>query len=217
MQWASHLLMSFGFLLFLLPTPAPLQRVLSLLDTSVPLVIDTASGERNAGQETEITKTNWQQHPKIKAVRAVVQSVDADLKKRRYKVSKREFEYCEPYADTERMMAADANGRVRQYGKAGGSEDSSLNWKHYYDEGGHLRFVFITGGATNGAQLEHRIYFDETGKRIWEDQKYVKGTAYTFPEVWPEKDLQISDPAKAFAAASPCPETKAGAKKQKRG
>ena len=221
MQWVFPLLLSFGFLLSLLQTPLPLQRALSLRDATTPFVIHTSSGVGNFLQETaagtEITKTNWQQHPKIKTVRAIVQSVDADLKKGLYKVSKRVFEYCEPYADTVRMMAADSSGRVRRYEKGGGSEDSSLTWKHYYDEGGHLRFVLITGGATNGAEIEHRIYFDEQGKRIWEDQKHVKGTAYTFPEVWPEKDLQISDPAKAFAAVSPCPETKAGAKRRKRG
>lgn len=157
-----------------------------------------------------ITSANWQQHPKIRAVRSVVESVNDGLKKGALKISLRKFEYCEPYEDTFRKMAKDAKGLIRRYEKQGGSDDSSLTWVHYYDEAARLRFVFISGGAVNGSRLEHRIYFDETGKRIWEEHKYVKGPGYTFPEVWPDEQLQKSDPAKAFLAASPCPEIKSG-------
>ena len=109
----------------------------------------------------------------------------------------------------------DSKGVVRRYEKQGGSDDSALTWQHYYDKAARLRFVLITGGATNGAQLEHRIYFDESGKRIWEEHKYLKGPEYFFPEVWPEEQkpgqappIQKSDPATAFRAKSPCPEIK---------
>lgn len=169
-----------------------------------------------SGQQSDrITQANWQRHPKIRAVRLVVQSVNARLKKGALKTSKREFEYCEPYEDTFRQLAVDSKGMVRRYEKRGGSEDSSLTWQHYYDDSGRLRFVFITGGAVNGAQLEHRIYFDESGQRIWETHKYVKGPGYTFPEIWPDEQLQKSDPAQAFAAASKCPEVKVGERRKK--
>ena len=164
----------------------------------------------------EITKANWQQHPKIKAVRAMVESVKAGLTRGSFKVSKREFEYCEPYEDTKRIMASDARGRVRRYETQGGSDDSALTTEHYYDEQGRLRFVFIQGGAVNGSKLEHRIYFDEHRKRIWEEQKYVAGPGYTFPEVWPDERLQMADPAKALAATSPCPEIKSRGHRRKR-
>jgi hypothetical protein len=168
-------------------------------------------------QEDPITASNWQRHPKINQVRAIVGSVDADIRKGSFKISKREFEYCEPYEDTLRKIAVDSRGVVRRYENQAGSDDSALTWRHYYDQLGRLRFVFITGGAVNGAQLEHRIYFDEKGKRLWEDHKYAKGPEYTFPEVWPEepsdtaRPIQKFEPAKAFAAKSPCE-----AKKRKR-
>ncbi len=164
----------------------------------------------------EITKANWQQHPKIKAIRAIVQSVKNGMSRKSLTVRKRAFEYCEPYEDTERMIATDSRGHARFYQNAGGSDDSSLKWEHYYDEAGHLRFVFITGGAVNGSELEHRIYFDEAGKRIWEEQTYKKGPGYTFPEVWPDDQLQIADAAAKFSSKSSCPETKQKAGKQKR-
>lgn len=169
-------------------------------------------------QETggEVTKANWQQHPKIKAVRAIVQSIKSDMSGKRLTTRKRTFEYCEPGADTERMIATDAQGRARFYQNEGGSEDSSLKVEQYYDETGRLRFVFITGGAVNGTQLEHRIYFDETGKRIWEAQTFTKGPGYTFPQVWPDEELQITDAGGKFSSASPCPEAKSKAGKGRR-
>ncbi|MBD0326633.1 MAG: hypothetical protein ICV68_09385, partial [Pyrinomonadaceae bacterium] len=129
-----------------------------------------ANASPSSSQEQEVTKANWQQHPKIKAVRSVVQTVKTGLSRKSFKVRTREFEYCEPYEDGLRTLAIDANGRVRYYEKQAGSDDSALKWEHYYDESGRLRFVFITGGAANGSTLEHRIYFDEMGKRIWEEQ-----------------------------------------------
>jgi hypothetical protein len=168
-------------------------------------------------QETggEVTKANWQQHPKIKAIRAIVQSVKTGMSKKSLTTKKRTFEYCEPGEDTARMIATDSSGRARFYQNEGGSEDSSLKLEHYYDEEGRLRFVFITGGAVNGSELEHRIYFDETGKRIWEEQTYKKGPGYTFPQVWPDDQLQLTDAGGKFAATSPCPEAKQKAGKRK--
>ena len=142
-------------------------------------------------------------------MRDIVASVDAGIKKATFKSSTRRFEYCEPYEDTVRKRFVDSKGIVRRFDREGGSEDSSLTLRHYYDLQGRLRFVFITGGAVNGANLEHRIYFDENAERIWEEHKYVKGPEYSFPEVWPDEQLQKSDPAKAFATVSPCKEVKA--------
>jgi hypothetical protein len=175
------------------------------------IFLSTAGVEMPAAAQApkagQVTRANWQKHPKVQAVRAIVASVNAGLSKKTLKVSVREFEYCEPYEDTLRKKAVDPKGLVRMYETQAGSDDSSLTWQHFYDEAGRLRFVFITGGATNGAQLEHRIYFDEAGKRIWEEHKYKKGPEYTFPEVWPDDQLQ-KQPAGAFTAKSPCPELK---------
>jgi hypothetical protein len=167
-----------------------------------------------AMQEEKITAANWERHPKIVQVRAVVDSINAGIRKGAFKISRREFEYCEAYEDTTRKMAVDPKGVVRRYENQAGSDDSALTWQHYYDQVGRLRFVFISGGAANGAQLEHRIYFDESSKRLWEEHKYVKGPEYTWPEVWPEEQndtarpIQKSEPAKAFAAKSPCEDKK---------
>ena len=178
------------------------------LRTDAPLLAHTfySSVQEASG---EITKANWQQHPKIKEIRAIVQAVNNGMSRKSLKVRKRAFDYCEPYEDTTRTIATDSNGRVRFYANEGGSDDSALKWEHYYDEQGRLRFVFITGGAVNGSELEHRIYFDEKGARIWEDHTYKKGPGYTFPEVWPEDQLQIKDPDKKFSSKAPCKEKNA--------
>lgn len=156
----------------------------------------------------EITAANWRQHPQVKLVRTIVGAINGEMAKGVFKTSERKFSYCEPYEDTLRKLTVDAKGIVRRYETQGGSDDSSLTTDHYYDASGRLRFVFISGGAVNGSVLEHRIYFDEAGKRIWEEHKYLKGPGYTFPEVWPDDELRMAEPAKAFAASSPCPADK---------
>jgi hypothetical protein len=142
----------------------------------------------------------------VQNIRKIVAAVNAGLKRHAFKISQRKFDYCEPYEDTLRRIAIDDKGIARSYVKEGGSDDSALTWEHYYDSAGRLRFVFITGGAVNGSELEHRIYFDEAGQRIREEQKYVKGPGYTFPEKWPDEDLQKTSPLLAFNAKSPCRE-----------
>jgi hypothetical protein len=167
-----------------------------------------SSGSLSQEAGGEITKANWQQHPKIKEVRAVVQAVKTGMSRKSLTVKRRAFEYCEPYEDVERLIASDSRGRVRFYLNDAGSDDSAVKTEHYYDEAGRLRFVFISGGAVNGSHLEHRIYFDAAGKRIWEEHTYTKGPGYTFPEIWPDEQLQINNPAVKFASKSPCPEIK---------
>jgi hypothetical protein len=172
----------------------------------LPAMHSSASLSQEAGGA--ITKANWRQHPKIKEVRAIVQGVKASMTGKSLMVRKRTFEYCESYEDVERLIASDSRGRVRFYQSDAGSDDSALKTEHYYDEAGRLRFVFISGGAVNGSHLEHRIYFDGAGKRLWEEHTYTEGPGYTFPEIWPDERLQINNPARKFASKSPCPEVK---------
>jgi hypothetical protein len=167
-----------------------------------------SSGSLAQEASGEITKANWQRHPKIKEVRAIVQGVKTGMTRKAFTVKKRTFEYCEPYEDVERLIASDSRGRVRFYVNDAGSDDSALKTEHYYDEAGRLRFVFISGGAVNGSHLEHRIYFDGAGKRLWEEHTYTEGPGYTFPEIWPDDRLQINDPIVKFSSKSPCPEVK---------
>jgi hypothetical protein len=198
----------------LLTAGTPRFSSLQLHAALLPRAHSSGSLSQEAGGA--ITKANWQRHPKITQVRAIVQSVNAGISGKSLTVRKRAFEYCEPYEDTARTIATDAKGRVRFYGNEGGSDDSALKWEYYYDEAGRLRFVFITGGAVNGSKLEHRIYFDENGKRLWEDHTYKKGPGYTFPEVWPDDQLQLSNAASKFSSKSPCPEVKQQTGKRKR-
>ena len=185
-----------------------------MLALLVGSVVFFACGGVCAAQDGgEVTKENWRQHPKIKEVRSIYQAVNAGRK--RLRIKKRSFEYCEPYEDSVRIIGTDAQGRVRFYQKEGGSDDSALKFEHYYDEAGRLRFVFITGGAVSGSKLEQRIYFDADGKRIWEEQTFT-APGYTWPEVWPEEQLQISDPETKFSSNSPCPEIKARARGRRR-
>jgi hypothetical protein len=147
--------------------------------------------------------TDWINDPAIVVIRRVYQEVRQGLQDGSLTTRERELDYCVPYQDTKRVIATDEQGRVRMYRREAGSEDSSLAWEHYYDDQERLRFVFISGGAVNGSVLEHRIYFDEEQRRIKEVQTYTEGPGYTFPTTWPIEELQLADPAAAFAAQPP--------------
>jgi hypothetical protein len=70
-------------------------------------------------------------------------------------------------------------------------------YSFYYDSKQVLRFVFIEGGAVVGSVMEHRIYLNTDGKRIWEIQKYLKGPVGYWKKIWPDESL-IYNPWKEF-------------------
>ncbi len=156
-----------------------------------------------------IIESNWTSHPRILEVRDIYHDIREAMDSGNLDIEVREFEYCEPYEDTLRAIYRTKDGTVQVYKYEGGSDDSALKLEFYYDRGGVLRFVFITGGAFNGTRIEHRIYFDGNGKRIWEMQKLIAGPGYTFPHEWPREAL-VFEPLKVFSALSPCPEHNSG-------
>jgi hypothetical protein len=145
-----------------------------------------------------VTDKNWMRHPEIKKVRKLFKAIQADIKSKKIKCQKTSPDSEERPYDRELELCADGSGVVRKYVRAGGSDDSALTQSYYYDTQGRLRFLFVTGGAVNGTEIQHRVYFDAGGKRIWELQKKVKGPGYTFPTTWPATDV-IHDPKAAFA------------------
>lgn len=150
-----------------------------------------------AFDNTEINESNWLNHPKIVEVREIYNEVEGEIRSKNVIEQKKIYEYSEPYAPTLKVIYFDKYNIVRKYTEEAGSDDSALEFYYYYDHQQLLRFVFIKGGAVNGSILEHRIYFDSNGKKIWEIQKYPEGPGYPFPEVWPESEL-VFDPWKAF-------------------
>src|SRR6266545_507172 len=180
----------------LLSSSAPPSAV-ARYEITVPRV---AEGDRLGQKPAAVTKANWRQHPKIKAVRAIVSSVNAGWKKGAFKTSERSFEKCGDIFTEFRRLTVDSKGVVRRYEFAYTAEDEGRSDHYYYDDSGRLRFVFILGSSGNG-KYEHRIYFDEKGKRLWED---VKGAGHFWPGVWPDEELHKTDAAKDFADSSRC-------------
>jgi len=150
--------------------------------------------------EDPITKANWENHPKIKAIQKIIEEVEAGMTNESLKTSTRNYE-CETHGE-ERIIAKDMLGTVRKYKNEGGSEDSRIYQEYYYDKTGKLRFVYIDGGAFDGTTIERQIYYDydENQKiivRIWE-VSYTTGMGYFGLGM----DL-IDDPTKAFEAELP--------------
>ena len=151
-----------------------------------------------------ITAKNWRRHPLVVEVRQDVAAVDALAKAERLKKEERLNGACESYrGDMVRTVFRDASKRIRRFVIDQGSEDSRVTLTHDYDDSGRLRFVFITAGAVNGSELEHRIYVGRDGKRLWETHVYTKGPGYTFPSVWPQEELAV-DAGARWARTLPC-------------
>ncbi len=161
------------------------------------IVMSLLSGFVYASDNQEINETNWINHPKIKEIREIYNEVEGKIINRELIERRKAFEYSIPYEPTLKVIYFEKSNTVRKYIEEAGSDDSALKFNYYYDQKQTLRFVFITGGAVNGSSLEHRIYFDSSGKKIWEIQKYLEGPGYTFPKNWPENELAF-DPWKEF-------------------
>jgi hypothetical protein len=140
-------------------------------------------------------KAGLQSHA-IAAIRRIYQSVEHDIAAGKIKPEQRSIDDCSPLGE-QRTIYPDAAGTIRKYVVEAGSEDSALVIRNYYDSNRRKRFMFITGGAVNGSQLEHRIYFDQNGARIREDHVYTAGPGYTFPSIWPGEN-SADDPRRSF-------------------
>lgn len=161
-----------------------------------------------AQAQVPITAKNWLTHPEIKKIRSVYQEVTGLLKVGGLRREIRRFEYCDPNEGNLRERYTDASGVVRKYVLGGGSDDSSVTLEHTYDSQGRLRFVLVQAGAVNGSQYLYRIYFNEQGKRIWENRKLVSGPGYPFGKTWPDGAI-VRTPNQAFKTDSPCKEISA--------
>jgi hypothetical protein len=152
-------------------------------------------------QAQTITVKNWRSDPRILEVRAIYVTVNTLVAKKLLKLEQQKFGYC-PSWDLERSKFTAANGVVRRYIKAGGSEDSAVTFEHTYDARGRLRFVLVKAGAVNDTHLELRFYFDSAGKRVWLDRRQT-GPGYTFADADFVREM-VWQPEKAFVAAPPC-------------
>ena len=93
------------------------------------------------------------------------------------------------YESGSKIIYTDKDGKILKYKKEIGGEDSALVYSFYYDENGKLFFVSIDGGAVNGSEMLHEIYYNSIGKKISESHKITKGEGYTWPKIWPEDEI----------------------------
>jgi hypothetical protein len=172
--------------------------------------LQTAPARPPPQQNSEITESNWEQNPQIKAIREMVAATDAALKNHSFKTSERRFEYCPNVQLTVRRIAQDSKGAAPWYETYSEGQDESWNFHYYYDSGGRLRFVSATARSANGTREELHIYFDENGKRLWKTDKLLKGQGCPgcFSAYYDSDKALAFDPAKDFANDEGCKEIK---------
>lgn len=157
-----------------------------------------------------ISDKNWQKHPKIIAIRRIVDADNAGVRNAAFKT---EHRVCEIDWFRRLRIARDSRGIVRWYQNYGEGEDSSRDYNYYYDDAARLRFVLMTTYAANGTREQHRAYFDDSGSLIYHGRRLLKGPGYFGPQVDDLKKLVQMDPEKDFAEAGQgCKEIKPSAK-----
>ena len=166
--------------------------------------------DNTAQSEAEISDKNWQNNPRIIAIRKMVNSATIEIRKGTLKT---EHRVCEEGWFSRLRIARGANGTVRWYQHYQEGEDSSWDDNYYYDDAGRLRFVLMTSYAINGTREQHRAYFDENGALIYHGRRLLKGTGYFGPSVEDLQKLVQMDPKKDFAEETQgCKEVKSSAK-----
>lgn len=143
----------------------------------------------------EINRKNWQNDPKIIAIRKIVNWDNTEVKKGAFKT---EHRICDEGWFSRLRIARDAKDTVRWYQHYQEGEDSSWDDNYYYDEAARLRFVLMTSYAANGTREQHRAYFDESGSLIYHDRRCLKGPGYFGPQVEELKKLVENGSTKGF-------------------
>jgi hypothetical protein len=147
-----------------------------------------------------INDKNWQSSPKVVAARKVGDQVMAAAKAGELTHDDRQWQDCTE-DDAERHLFRDKSGTVRLFQRAQEDEHATSQWQYFYDPKGTLRFVFLTGAAKDGTKLDARFFFDESGKKIWENQLTTGGQ---YQWTWADREAAITDPAAAYAKKSIC-------------
>jgi len=173
-----------------------------------PSGLRTIPAQSATEQKTEITASNWQQNPQIKAIRRIVAATDAALKSHTFKTSERRFEYCDNAQLTVTRTAHDSKGAVPWYENYSEGQDASWDFFYYYDSAARLRFVSATARSTNGTRELLHIYFDESGKRLWKTDKLLAGTGCPgcFSAYANSDEKLVFDPAKDLRSGDGCKE-----------
>ena len=137
-----------------------------------------------------ITLANWQNHPRVVAVRAIFEAVNADTTLRLEE---------KPGCDSTTARRVNKAGVIRSVTVAGGEGSSDGRTEAYYDERGVLRFIISTGiDYEDGTADDQRVYLDERGKVFWHVARH--GTAKDVKGTW-RADFSASRferPARAF-------------------
>jgi hypothetical protein len=151
----------------------------------------------DAGSAQPITERNWRTHEEVVAIRRLVEGIEGELKAKKLRGARSEPGCINYSGDHTRELFQDGKGRARILVIEEGSGDSMVTARHYYDDAGRLRFVFIRLGAVPDGHAEKRLYFSPDGRRIWETDQHIRGHNPWGRQVWPDEKL-VRDPQVRF-------------------
>lgn len=144
---------------------------LGTMGTAVPL---SHASSAEPAFPIEITEQNWESHPTILEIRKLYNDIQSALEKKTLKYREKNYSRlprsCRGMFPTEYVaIATDSAKRVRMYVMAYRiSHDDLLTTRSYYDDQGHLRFIYMTNESREYAKIENRIYLTQDGGVLWD-------------------------------------------------
>jgi hypothetical protein len=143
------------------------------------------------GQEGRVRSDNWMQRPDIRQIRELYSRVERAVEAGLYGSEESKC-FCggEPVVA---VLFADSAGVARKYEYQNVTSRAVVEARYYYDREGRLRFVFQSVTAANGAGRELRVYYDDSGRTLYRDDRLIEGPDRPVPfkpPVWqPREDL----------------------------
>jgi hypothetical protein len=160
--------------------------IISLLTIGSMFLVDSALAIEPVNSLV-ITEANWEHHPRIVEVRNIYNEIQSRIKSKQLKYQKKDYTVlprsCRgTYPIDYWSVVVDSNGHVLIDVTAQRiSHDDLLTTENYFDNKGHLRFVYITNKSIGMATIENRVYLDEQGKVIWDAR--TEAGKVTFGEI----------------------------------
>ncbi len=134
-----------------------------------------------------ITEQNWERHPGILEIRELYNDIQSGLQNKTLRYREKNYSRlprsCRGTYPLEYVaVATDSARRVRAYIVAQRiSHDDLLTTRKYYDQSGHLRFVYRTNESRGFATIENRVYLTGQGAIMWDVKS--EGSKREFGEI----------------------------------
>jgi len=131
--------------------------------------------QKSSESKTSVTENNdWMKKPEIVEIRNIYQIIEKLAGEKRFVIKDKSSICNDGSTLVEAKIYIDDRSRARKYTITAGSEDSVRESSYYYDNDQTLRFTFSSTKTAHNHHYESRIYFAADGKKILENERFLR-------------------------------------------